>query len=368
MPVDTILVGFSVNRSCTTNKDERKTLLENVESVLGDYLPLLKFQRSMQVGDIFVSVYTADRDSIVSVKCFSAGGVICAIEYYKEDNENPLLNFECIRKLEQSLTKKCHGKRSNAFPAIELGAVVDRYFTATDDRILEYDIDSIVYETTSPYQRIRIMHSRTLGNLLVLDEHQNLAESDLIYTETLMQRGKENYEGKEIVILGGGDGALLWELLKEKPKFVTMVEIDEQVMQACQKHLRSCCGYCLDQYKGENYEIIVDDCVKVLEKFIKEGKQFDYVFADLTDVPLSSTPQGELWDFIRLILNISFKVLKRTGKYMTHASGVSCPSALSMFESQLKQLPVPVKFTRDQAFVPSFMEHWVFYQVQPICR
>ncbi|XP_049794156.1 spermine synthase-like isoform X2 [Schistocerca nitens] len=327
MPVDTILVGFSVNRSCTTNEDERKTLLDNVESVLGDYLPLLKFQRSMQVGDIFVSVYTADRDSIVSVKCFSAGGVICAIEYYKEDNEKPLLNFECIRKLEQSLIKKCHGKRSNAFPAIELGAVVDRYFTAAD-----------------------------------------LAESDLIYTETLMQRGKENYEGKEIVILGGGDGALLWELLKEKPKFVTMVEIDEQVMQACQKHLRSCCGNCLDQYKGENYEIIVDDCVKVLEKFIKEGKKFDYVFADLTDIPLSSTPQGELWDFIRLILNISFKVLKRTGKYMTHANGVSCPSALSMFESQLKQLPVPVKFTRDQAFVPSFMEDWVFYQVQPICR
>jgi hypothetical protein len=52
-----------------------------------------------------------------------------------------------------------------------------------------------------------------------------MSESDLIYTETLMQRGKENYEGKEIVILGGGDGALLWELLKEKPKFVYMVEV-----------------------------------------------------------------------------------------------------------------------------------------------
>jgi spermine synthase len=52
-----------------------------------------------------------------------------------------------------------------------------------------------------------------------------MSESDLIYTETLMQRGKENYEGKEIVILGGGDGALLWELLKEKPKFVYMLEV-----------------------------------------------------------------------------------------------------------------------------------------------
>lgn len=52
-----------------------------------------------------------------------------------------------------------------------------------------------------------------------------MSEADLIYTETLMQRGKENYAGKEIVILGGGDGGLLWELLKEKPKFVTMLEV-----------------------------------------------------------------------------------------------------------------------------------------------
>ena len=40
-----------------------------------------------------------------------------------------------------------------------------------------------------------------------------------------MQRGKEDYRGKEIVILGGGDGGLLWELLKEQPKFVTMLEV-----------------------------------------------------------------------------------------------------------------------------------------------
>lgn len=53
-----------------------------------------------------------------------------------------------------------------------------------------------------------------------------MSESDLIYTETLMQRGRENYEDKEIIILGGGDGCLLWELLKEKPKFVTMLEVN----------------------------------------------------------------------------------------------------------------------------------------------
>lgn len=86
----------------------------------------------------------------------------------------------------------------------------------------------------------------------------DIAEADLIYTETLMQRGIENYEGKEIVILGGGDGALLYELLKEKPKFVTMLEIDESVMQACNIHLKSICGDVLEKRKGDNYEVGIE--------------------------------------------------------------------------------------------------------------
>lgn len=70
-----------------------------------------------------------------------------------------------------------------------------------------------------------------------------------------MQRGKENYEGKEIVILGGGDGALLWELLKENPKHVTMLEIDDVVMKACSQYMRSVCGDCLDIRKTDKYEV-----------------------------------------------------------------------------------------------------------------
>jgi predicted membrane-bound spermidine synthase len=52
-----------------------------------------------------------------------------------------------------------------------------------------------------------------------------LAESDLIYTESIMCRGVDDYKDKEILILGGGDGALLYELRKENPKFVTMSEV-----------------------------------------------------------------------------------------------------------------------------------------------
>ena len=52
-----------------------------------------------------------------------------------------------------------------------------------------------------------------------------MSEKDFIYTETLM--GGESYEGKTALILGGGDGGLLCELLKQNPKFVTMVEVTD---------------------------------------------------------------------------------------------------------------------------------------------
>lgn len=54
---------------------------------------------------------------------------------------------------------------------------------------------------------------------------QDLAESDLAYTQAIMGSGKEDYTDKEVLILGGGDGGILYEIVKLKPKMVTMVEI-----------------------------------------------------------------------------------------------------------------------------------------------
>lgn len=55
-----------------------------------------------------------------------------------------------------------------------------------------------------------------------------------------------------------------------------------------------------------------------LDKFVKDGKKFDFVFGDLTDIPISETPTGEIWNFIRTILQQSFKILKPNGFYLTH--------------------------------------------------
>ncbi|XP_063242932.1 spermine synthase [Bacillus rossius redtenbacheri] len=364
MAANTILVDFSVSRAAITDSGQKKGLKNGIRTVLSAYLPGLKNKYSDELEDgSFVELLQGDEGVLVSLRGYAQGLVTCSIEYFKRDGDKPVLTYESIRKLETELGEKLGSARTHALPCLTRGGLIYKYFPSADERILEYDIDKVVFEEKSPFQKVLIVHSRSLGNMLVLDDLQNISESDLVYTEMLMQRGKECYEGKEVVILGGGDGALLWELLKEKPKFVTMLEIDEVVIRACRKHLRSCCGTCLDTYKGDNYEIIIGDCVEVLKKFIAEGRKFDYVFGDLTDIPISTSPQGELWDFIRLILNSSVAVLKPNGKYMTHGNGASCPESLRMYEDQLTKLDTKVEFSRSRAFVPSFMEEWVFYQV-----
>lgn len=53
----------------------------------------------------------------------------------------------------------------------------------------------------------------------------DMADSDLAYTRAIMGGGREQYAGKEVLVLGGGDGGILHEAVKLKPKMVTMVEI-----------------------------------------------------------------------------------------------------------------------------------------------
>ena len=53
----------------------------------------------------------------------------------------------------------------------------------------------------------------------------------MAYTRAIMGSGKEDYSGKDVLILGGGDGGILCEIVKLKPKMVTMVEISFAVYE-----------------------------------------------------------------------------------------------------------------------------------------
>ncbi|XP_072940896.1 spermine synthase [Epargyreus clarus] len=362
MSVQTMLLDFSIDPARLGDESGQKAVFGQLETVLKDYIPNLLLAADIKIDGGSLKLLTGKKGTTVSVRLFDRGLVTVNIEYYKEDSEEPVISFKSGRVLENQLKKYITVIKSQVYAPIKR-CLFGRYYPTSDERLLEYDIDGILFDEQSPFQRVQIVHSKSLGNMLVLDDLQNISEADLIYTETLMQRGKESYEGKEIVILGGGDGALLYELLKEKPKFVWMLEIDELVMSACNKHLKSICGDVLERRKGPNYEIIVEDCMLTVNKFIQEGRKVDYIFGDLTDIPISESACGELWEFMINILRSAFQILKPTGKFMTHGNGATSPKSLELYEQELAKLTPAVHFTKSKAFVPSFLEDWIFYQI-----
>nr|XP_053655703.1 spermine synthase-like [Cherax quadricarinatus] len=408
-------IDFRVNPAKVSNPVERKTLLQDLLPLIEPFTgPLIETSLCEVPGGSHVALYCSDTMTL-AVKLYFNGLISATVEYYTDEvnehkisNDVSILVFRNNGKITGRMLRNGEqatwGWNSSALDLLhfrplallhhqelltdgdgimedqgggerELGVTDgdgimedqgggERELGVSDDRILEYDVDELLFSEQTEFQKVQIYHTKSFGNMLVLDDLQNLAESDLAYTHGLMNKGLENFKEKEILILGGGDGALLWELLKEKPKYVTMIDIDDAVMRSCAKHLKSVCGDCLDNYDGEHYKIIVGDAISHMKDMIKEKRTFDYVFADLTDVPISPSPRGELWDFMRAIMNLGTELVKPdTGKYMTHATGIQCKKALTMFEEQLSSLEIPVTFTQTSHYVPSFKEKWCFYQV-----
>ncbi|GAB6026287.1 hypothetical protein CHUAL_012494 [Chamberlinius hualienensis] len=363
MAVHTTMLDFHVDSSLMSSQNDTDNLKQSLISALEERSLRVCYKSECESG--FRVICEGPQDVLLTLRCYPTCFLTVTIEEYVHSSKT--LNFSSEDKLEElnhiiSRITRCTNEKR--YPAIKRGAAIDQYVYTSDERLLEYDFDEVLYEAQSPYQKITILHSVSFGNFLMLDDLQNLAESDLVYTQTLMRYGEIDYTNKTVLILGGGDGGLLHELLKENPAFVTMVDIDQMVMEACRQHLRSVCGSCLDNFEGPTHKIIVDDCVKVMKKFIKEGKKFDFVFGDLTDIPITPTPQGKFWDFIRLILDLSFQLLAPNGRFLTHGNGIGSKRALEMYEEQLQNLHCSVQFTRFNAYVPSFMENWIFYEVR----
>ncbi|QQP52554.1 Spermine synthaselike, partial [Caligus rogercresseyi] len=133
---------------------------------------------------------------------------------------------------------------------------------------MEYKYEDILFSQSSKYQDVMIVDTLDHGRALILDGLVNLAEKDTSsYTQTLMF--DHDFNDKEVLILGGGDGGLLKEILDHhSPRWVTMIELDEVVINAVKEHMPSVCGQYLDTFKGSNYEVIVGDAFDYMEKRI----------------------------------------------------------------------------------------------------
>ncbi len=256
-------------------------------------------------------------------------------------------------------------------PMLRLGNTqnFNSYLTTSDDRVVEYAAKSVLFDQRSKFQHVQIVDTIDHGPLLLLDGLVNLAEGDRIpYTHTLMglDRGLEpEYGDARVLVLGGGDGALLKELLelKRAPRYVTMIDIDATVLDACSEFMPNVCGKYTARRRGDNYNVIVGDAFAEMKRLKEKGDKFDFIFGDLTDTPVLDDDDDKA--FSRAVLENALGLLKPSGgRYLTHCNGKNAPEALEAFERLVDERFAGMTRTRYEAFVPSFMEIWVFYELK----
>ena len=141
----------------------------------------------------------------------------------------------------------------------------------------------------SPYQIIEVSDLEILGRVLVLDNIIQLSTLDSArYHEALAHIPLANIPNpKRVLVLGGGDGILVHELLKYSGLVVDLVDIDQRVCDLSQKYLKSLNHGALD---SERANIFYEDAFAFCRNCTH---QYDVIYADITD-PHPDSPSNSL--------------------------------------------------------------------------
>ena len=149
------------------------------------------------------------------------------------------------------------------------------------DRMLHYE--------QSQYQIIEIADLEFLGRVLVLDNIIQLSSLDSArYHEALAHIPMSNISNPtRALVLGGGDGILIYELLKYDGMVVDLVDIDQRVCDLSREYLHDLNRGALDAERANvYYQDAFEFCRNCTEKY-------DVIFADITD-PHPDSPSNSL--------------------------------------------------------------------------
>ena len=141
------------------------------------------------------------------------------------------------------------------------------------------EISRVLFRSESEHQNILVFENPTFGRVLALDDVVQVTEGDEFIYHEMMAHVPLLAHGaaEDVLIVGGGDGGLLEEVLKHPVKRVTMVEIDRTVVDLAQRWLPSICRGAFDDPRAE---LVIADGAR----FAAETEaRFDLVLVDSTD-------------------------------------------------------------------------------------
>ncbi len=147
------------------------------------------------------------------------------------------------------------------------------------DLMIGIKIKKKLYSGKSRYQKIEIFNTYPFGKILALDGIVQMSEKDeFIYHEMFCQTPMLLHKNpKRILIIGGGDGGVLREVLKHPVERVWMVDIDKKVIEVSRKYLPSISK---KAFSDKRAEIIIGDG----KEYIRQRPNFfDVILLDLSD-------------------------------------------------------------------------------------
>ncbi len=156
------------------------------------------------------------------------------------------------------------------------------WFTDKDENqalSLRYTKD-ILFNQKSPFQTVRVYDTEAYGKMLAIDNMIMCTERDEAHYHEMIAHPALQLHGKaqNVLVIGGGDGGTVREVLKYPTvKNVTMVEIDEVVVEASKKFLPEVAC----QLDNPKLKLLIGDGVDFVEKAPSES--YDVIIVDGSD-------------------------------------------------------------------------------------
>jgi spermidine synthase len=208
-----------------------------------------------------------------------------------------------------------------------------------------FAVKKTLYAKRSQYQMVEIVDTEGFDRMLFLDNLVQLStKHEAVYHEMLVHPAMLScLAPKKVLILGGGDGGALREVLKHSVTEVFLVDIDKDVIEASKKYLPSVSQHAFNDPRAR---VIVADGLK----FISQHKEyFDCIIFDLSD------PDNEVSSrmFERRFFEKAKRVLKQDGVFSAQTGYLTEDFGKKARMELQKSFPF---FVVRRAYVGSFRE------------
>ena len=141
-------------------------------------------------------------------------------------------------------------------------------------------MDKVLFRERTEHQDLVIFENNVFGRVMALDGIVQTTEGDEFVYHEMMSHVPILAHGnaKKVLIIGGGDGGVLREVLRHKTvEKCTMVEIDRSVVDMCVEYLPMISASAFDDQRTD---LVIADGAK----FVAEtDERYDVVIVDSTD-------------------------------------------------------------------------------------